>query len=216
MKKEIVEKCIDTLEIAGKTALSCIPIGGALVTAIYDVVKENVLQKRQAKWKDMVEKRLAKIESTLEDIGENEAFATMLIKTTELAMKTAKEEKLEYLVNALVYSVDHSIDEDKLIIFMSYVEKYSVAHIKILNFFNDPEKFGNASISGCVMGSPAQPLCRVYPEVATLKDKCINDLYNDGLMTTQNINVTMTSQGMFAKRTTGLGDEFLKFLGLLS
>ena len=124
MKKEIVNKCIDVLEVAGKTALSVIPVGGALVTAVYDVVKGNILQKRQEKWKDMIENRLSKLETTLEDIGENEAFATMLIKTTELAMKTAKEEKLEYLANALLYSIDHSIDEDKLIMFMSYVEKY--------------------------------------------------------------------------------------------
>ena len=215
MKKEIVNKCIDILEVAGKTALSVIPVGGALVTAVYDVVKGNILQKRQEKWKDMIENRLSKLETTLEDIGENEAFATMLIKTTELAMKTAKEEKLEYLANALLYSIDHSIDEDKLIMFMSYVEKYSVAHIKILNFFNNPEKFDNLNVNSYVMGSPLQPLSKVYPEVVPLKDKCINDLYNDGLMTTQSINVTMTVQGMLAKRTTELGDEFLSFLKLI-
>lgn len=79
MKKEIVNKCIDVLEVAGKTALSVIPVGGALVTAVYDVVKGNILQKRQEKWKDMIENRLSKLETTLEDIGENEAFATMLI-----------------------------------------------------------------------------------------------------------------------------------------
>lgn len=215
MKKEIVNKCIDVLEVAGKTALSVIPVGGALATAVYDVVKGNILQKRQEKWKGMIENRLSKLETTLEDIGENEAFATMLIKTTELAMKTAKEEKLEYLANALLYSIDHSIDEDKLIMFMSYVEKYSVAHIKILNFFNNPEKFDNLNVNSYVMGSPLQPLSKVYPEVVPLKDKCINDLYNDGLMTTQSINVTMTVQGMLAKRTTELGDEFLSFLKII-
>ena len=156
MTKETKDRCINVLEVASKTALSAIPIGGALATAIYDVVKGNVLQKRQDKWKKMIEMRLAKVEMTLEDIGENETFATMLIKTTELAMKTAKEDKLEYLSNALLYSVDHSIDEDKLIMFMSYVEKYSVSHIKILNFFNNPEKFDNLHISNYIMGSPAQ------------------------------------------------------------
>ena len=44
MKKDIVNKCLDVLEITGKTALSVIPIGGALATAIYDAVKGNVLQ----------------------------------------------------------------------------------------------------------------------------------------------------------------------------
>ena len=87
--------------------------------------------------------------------------------------------------------------------------------IKILNFFNNPEKFDNLNVNSYVMGSPLQPLSKVYPEVVPLKDKCINDLYNDGLMTTQSINVTMTVQGMLAKRTTELGDEFLSFLKLI-
>lgn len=215
MKKDIVNKCLDVLEITGKTALSVIPIGGVLATAIYDTVKGNVLQKRQEKWKFLIEDRLSKLETTLENIGENETFATMLIKSTELAMKTEKEEKLEYLANALLYTVEHSIDEDKLIMFMSYVEKYTVSHIKILNFFNNPKKFPNVNVENCIMGSPSQPLSQVYPEVSPLRDKCINDLYNDGLMNTQSINISMTAQGMVAKRTTQLGDDFLSFLKLI-
>lgn len=139
----------------------------------------------------------------------------MLIKSTELAMKTEKVEKLEYLANALLYTVEQNIDEDKLIMFMSYVEKYTVSHIKILNFFNNPKKFPNVNVENCIMGSPSQLLSQVYPEVSPLRDKCINDLYNDGLMNTQSINVSMTAQGMVAKRTTQLGDEFLSFLKLI-
>lgn len=215
MKKEVLNKCLDVVEVAGKTALSAIPIGGALVTAVYDIVKGNVLQKRQNKWKEMIEERLSKLEVSLENLGENETFATMLIKTTELAMKTNKEEKLTYLADALEKSINYSVDEDKLIMFMSFVEKYTTAHIKILNFFNDPCKFDGIKDSDYYMGSPSTPLFKVYPEVAPLRDKCINDLYNDGLMNTQSINVTMTGQGMVAKRTTALGDEFLSFLKLV-
>ena len=65
------------------------------------------------------------------------------------------------------------------------------------------------------MGSPSQPLSQVYPEVSPLRDKSINDLYNDGLMNTQSINISMTAQGMVAKRTTQLGDDFLSFLKLI-
>lgn len=119
------------------------------------------------------------------------------------------------MANALLYTVEHSIDEDKLIMFMSYVEKYTVSHIKILNFFNNPKKFPNVNVENCIMGSPSQPLSQVYPEVSPLRDKCINDLYNDGLMNTQSINISMTSQGMVAKRTTQLGDDFLSFLKLI-
>jgi len=215
MKKNILNKCMDVVEVAGKTALSIIPVGGALATAIYDTVKGNVLQKRQEKWKSMIEERLSKLETSLEELGENETFATMLIKTTELAMKTNKEEKLEYLAGALANSVSHSVDEDKLIMFMSFVEKYTTSHIKILNFFYNPCKFEVVDVSSYYLGSPTTPLEQVYPEVRPLRDKCVTDLFNDGLMNTQSLNTSMSAQGMVAKRTTSLGDEFLQFLKLV-
>ena len=155
----------DIVEIVGKTALSTIPVGGALVTAVYDTVKGNVLQKRQEKWKSVVEERLSKLEATLEDISQNDGFATTLIRTTELAMKTSKNEKIELLANSLIYSLKNTIDEDKLIIFLSFVDKYSVSHIKILTFFNEPLKFVTNNF---YMGSPSQVLNKVFPEVQRL------------------------------------------------
>ena len=52
MKKEIVDKCVDVLEVAGKTALSVIPVGGALATALYDVLKEMFYKKDKISGKE--------------------------------------------------------------------------------------------------------------------------------------------------------------------
>lgn len=38
------------------------------------------------------------------------------------------------------------------------------------------------------------------------------DLYNDGLLDTQNINAIMTPDGMLAKRTSDFRDEFFAFI----
>ena len=100
------EKALDTVEIAAKTALSVIPVGGALVTSVYDAVKGNCLSKRQEKWKETLEERLSKLECALEDIGNNELFTTALVKSTEIAMKTSREEKMAYLANAVINSLD--------------------------------------------------------------------------------------------------------------
>ena len=53
---------LDIVEIAGKTVLSAIPIGGALITAVYDAVKGNVLSRRQEEWKKVLEERLSNLE----------------------------------------------------------------------------------------------------------------------------------------------------------
>ena len=207
------EKALDTVEIVAKTALSVIPVGGALATSVYDTVKGNCLSKRQEQWKDALEERLSKLETTLEDIGNNEFFTTALVKATELAMKTARKEKMEYLANSVVNSLNPDIDEEKLIVFLSLLDKYTVSHIKIIYFFNNPKRFDGISSSSYMMGSPSTPLFQVFPELNNgLFKKMYDDLYTDGMVNTENLNVTMTGSGMVAKRTTQLGDDFLRFI----
>ena len=207
------EKALDTAEIAAKTALSVIPVGGALVTSVYDTVKGNCLSKRQEKWKETLEERLSKLECALEDIGNNELFTTALVKSTEIAMKTSREEKMAYLANAVINSLDPDIDEEKLIVFLSLLDKYTISHIKIIYFFINPKRFDGVSSSSYMMGSPTTPLFQIYPELNNgLFKKIYDDLYTDGMVNTESLNVTMTGSGMVAKRTSQLGDEFLDFI----
>ena len=204
---------LDTVEIIAKTALSVIPVGGALATAVYDAVKGNCLAKRQEEWKRALEERLSAVEETLENIGNNELFTTALIKGTELAMRTARGEKLSYLANAVVNTIGQDLDEERLIVFLDLIDKYTVSHINIINFFYDPTRFEGISSSSYIMGSPTTPLFSVYPELNNdLFNKIYKDLYIDGMVNTESLNCTMTSSGMVAKRTTKLGDQFLTFI----
>ena len=206
-------KALDVIEVIGKTALSVLPVGGALVNTVYDVVKENALSRRQEEWKKTLEERLSKVEETLENIGNNELFATVLIKATEIAMKTAKEEKRLYLANAVVNTTSLDLNEEKLIVFLDLLDKYTISHIKIVNFFFKPSRFEGVSSSSYMMGSPKTPLFDIYPELNNdLFNKIYNDLYTDGMVNTKDLNCIMTGAGMIAKRTTPLGDEFLNFI----
>ena len=210
MSKDLAK---DIVEVTMKTAASVIPIGGPLVTTVYDVVKSNALARRQEQWKNVIEERLSKIEEELEMIGDNDLFATALIKATETAMKTANEEKRKCLANAVINSVRMDIEEEKMIVFLDLLDRYTISHIKIINFFFKPTRFNGVSSDSYGMGSPKEPLFSVYPELENLLfDKIYNDLYVDGMVSTQNLNVTITGRGMVSKRTTVLGDEFLKFI----
>lgn len=209
----IKDKALDTVEIIGKTVLSVIPVGGALATAVYDAVKGNCLARRQEVWRNTLEDRMSRVENTLEEISNDELFTTALIKSTELAMRTATQEKMKYLANAAVNSFELDIEEEKLIIFMDLLDKYTISHIKILKFFYDPKQFSGLSSSTYMMGSPTTILFQAYPELDNqMFKKIYNDLYVDGLVNTENLNITMTGSGMVAKRTTVFGDEFLKFI----
>ena len=210
MDKEMAK---DVVEVTLKTALSAIPVGGALITAVYDVVKGNALARRQKEWQNLLEERLSKLEEILGIIGNNDLFITALIKTTEMAMKTANEDKRKCLANAVINSVRMNLEEEKMMVFLNLLDKYTISHIKIIHFFFKPTKFDGVSSNSYGMGSPKDPLFSVYPELNNLLfDKIYNDLYVDGMVSTQNLNITMTGNGMVDKRTTELGDEFLEFI----
>lgn len=183
----------DVIEIGAKTALSVIPVGGALATAVYETVKGNALEKRSQKWRSTIEERLSSLETTLDKLGADENFATMLIKTTELAMKTQKEEKLSYLANALKNSINSTMDEDKAIIFMALLEKYTVSHIKVLE---------QQSREASEMNVP-------------FFSKIFTDLYNDGLLSSQQDSLRVMRITPLGKITTTLGDDFLSMISLV-
>ena len=117
MNKEIIA---ESIEIAGKTALSLIPVGGTLITCVWDSVKAHAAQKRLNDWKDLVENRLSRLEYTLDDLGNNELFATAIMRTTDIALKTAERKKREYLANSIYHSTNIPIDEGMLMIYLDY------------------------------------------------------------------------------------------------
>jgi len=213
MNKEIIA---ESIEIAGKTALSLIPVGGTLITCVWDSVKAYAAQKRLNDWKDLVENRLSRLEYTLDDLGNNELFATAIMRTTDIALKTAERKKREYLANSIYHSTNIPIDEGMLMIYLDYLDRYSVWHLQILHFFQNPKANGNFQNSNLIMGSAIEALRPVFPELCQNVDlvvKIVNDLQMDGLMSRGNyMNATMTSNGVFASRTTELGNNFLKFI----
>lgn len=214
-KNSITNITGEIIEIAGKTALSVIPVGGALITAVWDSIKGNAAQKRMDEWKCLIEERLSKLELSLEDIGNNENFTTAMLCASEMAIKTAEKQKRCYLANAVVNAATAELEESVMMIYLDLVGKYTIWHLKILDFFENPKKFPGVNESAYYMGAPSQVLYQVYPELKVnegLVSKIIKELYADGMLNTDNMNCMMTGNGMVASRTTELGKNFILFL----
>lgn len=210
-KKEIVG---EVFEIISKTALSLIPVGGPLITSVWDSLKSGVLQRRMDKWKSEIEERLSSLEMTLEEVGNNENFATALMKGTESALKTNDMSKLEYLANAVKNAAVTPIDESVLMIYMNWIDELTAWHIQILNYFRKPSKYSDAN--GYTMGSALEPLYKAFPEMSKkeiLVEKIIDDMQVSGLLSKGSyIHAGMTPTGMMASRTTEIGNDFLDFI----
>lgn len=213
MKNKLQLTSNDIVEISAKTLLSAIPIGGELITNVWDSIKSNCAQKRLEDWQKNIEERLSHIDKTLEEIGNNENFTTAIFHATEMAIKTAENEKRAYLANAVVNSISCDLEESIMMMFFDMIGKYTIMHINILIYFRNPKKF--ISNSNVMMGSPKNFLYQVYPtfrENDKLVDKIIRELYADGLMNTEDLNSTMSVNGMLSSRITELGNKFITFI----
>lgn len=208
------ENAITIAEIAVKTGASVIPFAGTLLSCIIDELKSKTMQKRQDEWMEIVEEKLQQCVIDVETIGDNEKFTTAIIKATEIAAKTAEREKKAYLANAVMNSIDFSAEESIMMIYMELLERYTVWHLQILAHFYNPEQ--GIGRGNEYMGGADTPLYRRYPhmqERADLVDKIVVDLQNEGLLAKGSyMHSSMTSNGIYAKRTTMLGDEFLQFI----
>ena len=205
----------ELVEITAKTALSAIPVGGALITGVWDSIKTNCAQKRLTEWQTLIEDRLSKIDETLKGVGDNENFTSAMFQATELAIKTSEAAKREYLANAVLNSLTCPFEESVVMMFFSMIEKYTLWHLIILDFFQNPKKFEGVNEEKYYMGSPKTVLFDVYPELRDKEayvDRIVKELYSDGLLNTENLNCTMTSSGMVASRVSEIGEKFIDFI----
>lgn len=212
-KKELIS---EVAEITAKTLVSTIPVGGTLVTCIWNSINANAANRRMEDWKNQVEEKLCDLKLSLDDIGNNELFASAMMKATDIAIKTAEDEKRQYLASAVKNSAMASIDESVMMIYLDLLDKYSLWHIRILHLFRNPKAFDQVHVDGIMMGSASIVVEQVYPEIAKEKellDKIVKDLHNDGMMSEGfYMHAGMTSNGVAASRTTELGNKFLKFI----
>lgn len=212
-KVELTKECV---EITAKTVLSAIPVGGELITCIWDSIKAQSANRRMDDWKAQIEDKLRNLDISLENIGDNELFTSAMMKATESALKTAEDEKRQYLANAVRNSIEANIEESIMMIYLDLLDKYTIWHIRILNLFYNPKAFSQIDVSDTIMGSASIVVEQVYPEIAkekNLLDKIVKDLQNDGMMIEGSyLHAGMTANGIVSSKTTDLGNKFLMFI----
>lgn len=214
-REEIDIKCKDVVKGAFEAALEQVPVVSFFVSAV-GKVKDGVLQRKYDSWQEMVGGRLAILEEAVFDtLGENETFATTLLKTTELATKS-NAKKMELLANAVKYTAHSEINEDYIIMFLKHIEGYSLLHLKLIQYFNNPRDY-YAEKKLYEMPSPMTLYKDTYstsPKDEGLLRVIVRDLQNDGLLDAENLyNGTILNYAL-AQRTTEMGRRFIDFFGL--
>ena len=206
------DRIFELMEIGFKIGTGFFPGPvSAAFNAFYDAFKNGILSERAEKWKKDVIERLEKLETEYDLLINNESFASALIRTSELAIKTESNEKREMLANALINTYSNNVDEDKVIIFLNLIEKYTFLHIKIIKYLHDEfmqEKFFN---------NEQQRYMTVFTfhfrdTDSSYVKKAVYDLQNDYLIEKTADDANIQFGHLRFKQLTKLGNDFYDFL----
>ncbi|MFZ5789082.1 MAG: hypothetical protein ACOY3L_00130 [Pseudomonadota bacterium] len=177
------------------------------------------LQERRSQWEDMVAHGLQKLEEKFDDfrreqLKQNEVFVTAVTQATQIALRNHDPIKRRALRNAVLnVACGTTLDEDRQLMFLNWIDSLAGLHLRLLKLFANPEK--KVDLGGISMGGLSAVVERGIPELAGQRDfydQLWRDLRNRGLVSTDSLHGMMSRSGMLAKRTTALGDEFLRFV----
>lgn len=219
----VVEPESEKVHRATRAAVSAVPVlGGALVEA-FNALIEPPMARRRTEWMVQVTEAINELYGkgivTEENLQENEKFFTTLVHASNAAIRNHQEEKLIALRNAVLNSALPGAPSDTVQqLFLNLIDSCTSWHIALLKLFQGPEQWAaehNHQFPGWSMGSISQVIEHAYPQLRNqqaLYTLVWNELYRNGLFNSDGLNTTMTGNGMFAKRTTQIGDDFVKFI----
>ena len=213
----------DIVYAAVKAGLGSIPILGSAATELFGLVVTPPLDKRRQEWMNEVAEKLKALEEDNKidfgSLAKNDQFLDTIIQATSFAIKTSEQEKITALKNAVINTaLNESPDKTKSQIFLNLVDTFTVWHIKVLDFFDNPKlwfaKAGQVP-PNLMVGSMFSVLKTAFPLLAgqdELVDVIWNDLHDAGFHQSSGLRTTMTGDGTLAERTSQLGKEFIHFI----
>ena len=175
--------------------------------------------------RDKVEEEFKqKFDDIQNHIDNNPSNFAIFLNAVKGAFEDIADEKIKNYVNAMVSAIQNeNFDNTKIHIFLNLLRKYSVLHIKVLEYFSRSHSKRNNNgfqMNVSEMRSTEQYIADIIgeeqPELAkdiSLLELAIRDLYADGLLLISKLNqLHSPTLNSFSKKTTSFGEEFLNFI----
>lgn len=214
----------DAIHALTKASISQIPIAGAPAAEIFALVVTPPYERRRDDWIESIGEGLKKLAEKvegfrIEELSQNEVFITTVTHASQAAIRNHQKEKLEALRNAVLNAaLPNAPEEDLQLMFLNYVDSFTPWHLVVLKFFDNPREWGEKHeirYPSYMSGSPSTILELTFKELQGKQetyDLFVKDLFSRGLLSTDSLHISMTEAGMFAQRTTTLGQQFLSFI----
>ena len=215
----------DIAHYIAKAVVSAIPTAGGPLQVLLETIFSAPLEKRKLAWleelADVVTELQQKVAGlTPEKLAANEAFITVALQASQIAIRNHHKDKLDALRNAVLNSaLPNPPEEDEQLIFLRLIDQLIPWHLRFLALLDSPEGWmtrHDIQNPGWSMGGVSTVIEHCFPDLKgkrDIYDQIVLDLQADGLIQQgQFVHVTMSGQGMMASRTTNRGKRFLKFI----
>ena len=215
----------DYAMIALKAGVSAIPVVGGPAAELIGLIN-TPLETRKVVWLNDVAEKLKDLEGkidnfSLSELQENHEFITILTHASQIAIRNHEEEKLNALRNAVINTAKKiDVGGNLRIMFLSYIDLMSPWHLHILDYLKNPKEacfVHGVDPNKYSMGGPSTLLEDCFLELRGKRefyDLIYSDLASKGLVLSGGLHGTMSVGGMSQKRTTNMGDNFLRFISI--
>lgn len=204
----------DGVHAGTKALLSMIPVVGGPLVELFQFVIQPPLERRRDEWMRSIGDRLKDLEENgldLESLQSNEQFVSIVLQATQGALRTHKEEKLTAFRNAVVnVAKGQSPDEAVQDILLGLVDQFSELHLRVLKVLHSPTVPETWD-----MGGLETVLQLNIPSLTGQREltlKIVKDLFNNGLIKSDIIGMTLTGAGLRAQQTTIFGVALIKLI----
>jgi len=203
----------DIVKGAAKVGASWLVPGSSPFISILDELRSGEFQRRFEDFQEKVDEQLKMMkEVQLQQLKDNQLFATVLYIAGQLALKT-NEIKRQLLANAVVNAPSCTLSEDSVVILLNCIEKYTLRHLRLLRFLQNPKEYKKKNYY--MTTSTMQIYYDYYSNDNEALDRIVvKDLYADGMITTDSLFVMASVDGCLEKKTTLLGDAMIDFFGI--
>jgi hypothetical protein len=206
-----------------RAGLSAIPIVGGPAAELFSAIITPPLVRRRDAWVQSIAEGLHGLEKkignfSMESLATNEVFTTAVMHATQAALRDHRHEKLEALRNAVLnVAAGNAPSDDLQLMFLEFIDGATSWHIRLLSFFHNPQEYARANGVAIGGSSISQTTLSCFKELVGQKgffEQLVRDLTARGFVDIDPgiIYAMMTPSGATSKRTTDLGDAFLRFI----
>ena len=218
------ETSADHVHALARAGISSIPVVGGAGVELFNAVIAPPLRKRQVEWMNDIAEGLRKLEEqeqcVIDDLKGNDTFIDTVMQASQAVLRTAQEDKRKALRNSVLNSaLPSSPDDSQQAMFVLFIDTLTVWHLRLLRLFVDPlrwfEENNMEPPQFHIVGSLQKMICGAFPELqgeSDLIEQYVSDLQIRGLLSKFSYHMAMGTEGIYTRRGTKLGRQFLEFI----